>query len=494
MAAYFARARRETTSLPIPRVTQSKVFHSMPDLAYPLRWLWLYRRRLGWASPHLSRWLRAPPRTSIAVVYPALCAGRLADADRLLTAIFAQVSDRRTLREALVGRLLLRIAEGDGQRARRILRFIALHYSPADRNGAVAVLQPKLAGFAATSGAPPALRTLGGYAGPATWAAFEPKLASIVAELTDEPRTATERRHHATGAMRAPSRRPATVVLLSSGGLGNQLFQYAAALACARRSGVEPRIDLAIYKSPQARRSFHLSRLDLPLHIATLREAARAARFCHQEVPSLIDRVLLEHRGDITLRGYWENPRYFAEIEPDIRARFRPRDPSDAAASADFVARARQRPALVGVHVRRGDRAPNRNEIRDMPLSPNFYRRAAAALPPGASFAIFSDRPGDIDWCRANLGLEELGPVTYADGGDPIVDLFALAGCDHQIISASTFSWWAAWLNPNPAKIVIAPPLQQGYGPRSADYDLDTRLPVDWRIIPDEPPDRCDPI
>ena len=160
--------------------------------------------------------------------------------------------------------------------------------------------------------------------------------------------------------------------------------------------------------------------------------------------------------------------------------------------AAAFVTRARQGSALVGVHVRRGDRAPEGDSFhREILLRPTYYRRAAAEMPRDACFAVFSDRPEDVEWCRAHLGLEDFGRVTYADGRDPIVDFFALSGCDHQIISASTFSWWAAWLNSNPSKIVVAPPLQQGYGPRSAENDLDTRLPAEWRIVPDDPPDRC---
>lgn len=66
-------------------------------------------------------------------------------------------------------------------------------------------------------------------------------------------------------------------------------------------------------------------------------------------------------------------------------------------------------------------------------------------------FKIFSD---DIEWCKQCPIFEG---CEFVEGGTEITDMNELASCEHQIIANSSFSWWAAWLNPNPNKIVIAP-------------------------------------
>ena len=68
-------------------------------------------------------------------------------------------------------------------------------------------------------------------------------------------------------------------------------------------------------------------------------------------------------------------------------------------------------------------------------------------------FYIFSD---DLDWCKNNLGF--LNNCNYVDlTQTEIDDLKLMSFCQHNIIANSSFSWWGAWLNQNPKKIVIAP-------------------------------------
>ncbi len=167
--------------------------------------------------------------------------------------------------------------------------------------------------------------------------------------------------------------------------------------------------------------------------------------------------------GPAWICGFWEDPAYFADIVPTVRRRFRPRDDSIAEAVESLVQRARQHDGpVIGVHLRRGDRGPGGNAFSPFSTLPaDYYREAASRFPANSNFLVFSDTPEDIDWCRNHLGLGDGAKVTFGDGLDPVLDMFALARCDHVILSAGTFSWWAGYLGDRPGRRVISPnPLQ----------------------------------
>jgi hypothetical protein len=90
---------------------------------------------------------------------------------------------------------------------------------------------------------------------------------------------------------------------------------------------------------------------------------------------------------------------------------------------------------------------------------------------------VFSD---EIEWVKQNLPLP--GPVTYRDapGLGDYEDFYLLSQCQHQVIANSTFSWWAAWLNPNPDKLVAGPhPWYRDPAYSSADI-----IPAAWARFP----------
>ncbi len=83
-------------------------------------------------------------------------------------------------------------------------------------------------------------------------------------------------------------------------------------------------------------------------------------------------------------------------------------------------------------------------------MSDNYYLRAMSLFP-GEKFLVFSD---DIPWCKQNPLFKY---CEFSEGLSEIEDLNLMANCKHNIIANSSFSWWAAWLNPNIEKKVIAP-------------------------------------
>jgi hypothetical protein len=254
------------------------------------------------------------------------------------------------------------------------------------------------------------------------------------------------------------------VVARLSGGLGNQLFQYAAALGYARRIRVPLRLDLANYDSQSPSREFLLGRLRVPIRRATAYDVLRTRLRPHHETRGVRDDFLFRDHGSAWLCGFWEDNAYFADILPTLRRRFRPRDDSLMAAAQDLVQRARRSDGpVIGVHLRRGDRAPGGSAFSPLSSLPaSYYRQAARSFSPQANFLVFSDTPEDIGWCRNHLGLPEGANVSFGEGRDPVLDMFALVHCEHLILSSGTFSWWAGYLGDRPGRRVVVPNVLQG--------------------------------
>lgn len=250
------------------------------------------------------------------------------------------------------------------------------------------------------------------------------------------------------------------------GGLGNQMFQYAAARAVALRLDTAIVADLRWFdRHAAARRRAGLATdrpFDLPhLAIAPLRERSRVAQWAHHRLLRLGLRPLytpatdgfcdrsLTLRDGVTLSGFFQSERYFADIGADLRQAFRPRAPQvrERVLEAMDALRRRNRP-LVAVHIRRGDyiRPDGASTVID------FARvQAAMARFDAVTFIVFSDDPS---WCQQALGGDN---VVLSPFAAPVEDLFAMSICDHFIIANSTFSWWAAWLGTAPNKRVLAP-------------------------------------
>jgi len=110
----------------------------------------------------------------------------------------------------------------------------------------------------------------------------------------------------------------------------------------------------------------------------------------------------------------------------------------------------------VSIHFRRGDYVTNPLTSQHHGVCSNkYYQDAISLLKSKISqphFFLFSDEP---EWLKTNVSLQE--PFRIIDNNPGYVDLYLMSNCKHNIIANSSFSWWGAWLNNNPDKIVIAP-------------------------------------
>ncbi len=282
-----------------------------------------------------------------------------------------------------------------------------------------------------------------------------------------------------------------------SGGMGNQMFEYAAARALALKHGTEVVLDLTYlndrtWRPKPLRITFR--KYDLDIFNVQARFAARA------ETPlwffgkaglfaDMIMRKALKPRGtekhfhydpdfwsypDGTyLDGTWQSPKYFAGYEDQIRADFSFKDEQPEATQA-FAAEIRAGESVC-VHVRRADFVGH--SLHDICDAAYYARGIAEIASRGAigKIYVFSD---DIAWCRDNVRFEY--PTEYVsdeysgkkNGGH----LFLMSQCKYFVIANSSFSWWSAWLSDRAGKVVVAPKRWL----RDESIDTSDIYPEDW--------------
>jgi hypothetical protein len=276
------------------------------------------------------------------------------------------------------------------------------------------------------------------------------------------------------------------------GGLGNQLFQYAAGRALADRTGTKLRLD-ACYFGVEKLRSFELE--NFKIRAAVVREPAESARYMYRDhiedgwirgrfgaetvrEPHYHYSDVLENAPpDSFISGYWQSERHFASSEKAVRAELRPKRLSRRARK--IKRQIESAAESVAVHVRRGDIASDPELRAWFGLTPlEYYERAAALIfeqRANPHFFVFSDEPA---WCAENLDLP--GTMNIVSGETSACDDLALISCcGDAIIANSSFSWWGAWLGESPDSIVIAPSQWVG----ELGHDTSDVIPDRWQTL-----------
>lgn len=244
------------------------------------------------------------------------------------------------------------------------------------------------------------------------------------------------------------------------GGLGNQMFQYACARALSLRNNDRLRL-VRTEKSGDTGRLFALTRFNIHGEIGHLKQVGFWLRLRSLLSQKVLRRFyigfephLMSLRGDVYLDGYFQSEKYFEKEARIIRDELTLKDPlsSEALRSQKEIS---EEDVSVSLHVRRGDYI-NHPEFGGI-TNREYYSRAileTQQLLGTPKFFVFSD---DIDWCRENLSLSEGSVYVSNKNLTDYEEMVLMSSCKHHIIANSTFSWWAAWLNRDPHKIVIAP-------------------------------------
>lgn len=286
------------------------------------------------------------------------------------------------------------------------------------------------------------------------------------------------------------------------GGLGNQMFQFAAGLGVSLRTGSRVMVDNSGFRGYSLHNGYELdSVFDGVPDVATPADVRRvlgvrglrplrrllSGRWTGILRPkALILEPSLAFWPDLlTLRepsyllGYWQSAGYFSDCAPAVRKAFAFR--ASLSGKAASWAAAMRSTESVSVHVRRGDYAssPNASAFHGtLPLA--YYERAAAlvrSLHGEARFFVFSD---DLDWARAHLTF--IADAHFVDGNEGAAahrDLQLMTLCQHSIIANSSLSWWGAWLGERPRQMVVAP--RQWF--RNFPIEDTGRIPEEWTLL-----------
>jgi len=256
-----------------------------------------------------------------------------------------------------------------------------------------------------------------------------------------------------------------------NGGLGNQMFQYAFAKGLEKKSKLIAYFDMSFFKKRYAR-AYELSIFGIDLNKAeSIYDRFRMGilwKFRRKLKQFLGLNIYLEPcyefseevyniKEETYVEGFYQSEKYFEDIKDEIRKEFTFKIEFDEKNKqvADEIKNSKS----VSLHIRRGDYvSKKRYQNMFAACSLDYYKNAVEIITKGQKdfkLFIFSD---DIQWVKENLNLPyESVYIDFNKGADSFRDMQLMSLCKHNVIANSSFSWWGAWLNSNPEKIVIAP-------------------------------------
>lgn len=252
-----------------------------------------------------------------------------------------------------------------------------------------------------------------------------------------------------------PSETKDAITVRLKGGLGNQMFQYAAGRALSLRHNVPLMLDLSAFGS-DPKRSYALQPFAIEAGLVSLSLWLRLWRKVtgryYREQSFAHDPKVSELSPGMLLNGFFQSEKYFLDHADKIRHEFSLKEPLSQKAH-DYLREMERTPNSVAVHVRRGDYVSDaKTAAFHGNCSWEYYEKAMRLMRARLGdvlFFFFSDEP---EWLAAQ---QVRG--TIVSGLSPHEDMHLMSCCRHQIIANSSFSWWGAWLNQSPDKIVVAP-------------------------------------
>ena len=238
------------------------------------------------------------------------------------------------------------------------------------------------------------------------------------------------------------------IIVKLQGGLGNQLLQWAFGKHLSNKYNVPFYIDANFYKQDimgVTKRIYSLDKFPNLKCIFIECLVNNGKQFLKFNEPSRFTNLEYNESNNYYLDGYFQSEKYFLESSDLIRSELSPSD--------EILKKLNLTPFIdtnvVSIHVRRTDYVTS-NGYHPV-QSIEYYKKALDIIGEYDYIFVFSD---DIQWCKDNLTFNNM---VFMEGFDDVEDLWLMSMCNHNIIANSTFSWWAAWLNVNLNRKVVAP-------------------------------------
>jgi hypothetical protein len=289
------------------------------------------------------------------------------------------------------------------------------------------------------------------------------------------------------------------IIVKLIGGLGNQMFQYAFGKAIAHHHNVKNLyLDLSWFSNTNedTHRQFELTKLNvfykdikeaklkyrllekINLVSAKLPKAGLPIKKTYREKsPITFSPIVGFNKDNLNyFDGYWQSWKYFYSIREILLREFSPKGLHNDDRFLRFKKDLFKSKESVSVHIRRGDYL--NHKLHDEICTLAYFTKAFDFIESKVSnpdYFVFSD---DMEWCKRNFSGEKITFVDDFDGDESWKNLFLMSYCKHNIISNSSFSWWAAYLNQNPDKKVISPARWFN----NFDFPSDIQLP-EWKLI-----------
>ena len=283
-----------------------------------------------------------------------------------------------------------------------------------------------------------------------------------------------------------------TIRIKLSGGLGNQMFQFATGFAVAKKNNVRLSLDLSYINQRQLFNGFELEKVfDIYSKVDFLNNPVNFGFINFKEILNNIDitfhnfkephyhytNKILNIPKRSLLNGYWQSELYFKDYTQEIRKIFNFSKQLDKKNS--LVANEINQNNSISIHVRRGDYLLKTNINHNVDLK-EYYLNAieeTSILFNNPKYFIFTDDPL---WVAKNFTLNySFTVVDINRGKDSFYDMHLMSLCKCNIIANSSFSWWGAWLNNKEDKIIYAP--KNWFKNKS--ICTDDLIPNSWNII-----------
>lgn len=281
------------------------------------------------------------------------------------------------------------------------------------------------------------------------------------------------------------------IITQITGGLGNQLFQYAAGYAIARKVDTSLHLHFFLHESDTKRKPAIAELLTdlnwigqeavgkyIPNNTMARvwqRMLPFSKKTFYKEAHFHFDEQIRCITDNTYLKGFWQSEKYFMEYAEEIKMKL-----------TSAISKIEMAPALVekintqpsiSVHVRKGDyvKPPYLTYYHQLPNE--YYKKGIQQIlstVPNANIFVFTD---DVEWVKQHfdIGYEfEIVSGTYSFS--VFDDMKAMIECDHHVIANSSFSWWTAWLSKGENKKVVAPAKWFNEGPA----DTQDLIPLSW--------------